>query len=103
MKAGTIVREARRAAGITQRELARRAGVPQPAVSRIERGHLSPRHDTLDRLLRGCGKALGLVERPGLHVDRSLIRERLRLSVADRARLSVLEWERSGTFRRSGR
>jgi transcriptional regulator with XRE-family HTH domain len=103
MKAATILREARRAAGITQRELARRAGVPQPAVSRIERGHLSPRLDTLDRLLRECGKALVLVERPGLHADRSLIRERLRLSVADRARLAVLEWERSGTFRRSGR
>jgi transcriptional regulator with XRE-family HTH domain len=103
MKAGSILREARREAGLTQRELARRAGVPQPAVSRIERDHLSPRLDTLDRLLRGCGKALGLVERPGLHVDRSLIRERLQLSMSDRARLAVLEWERSETFRRSGR
>ena len=37
MGAGTILREARRRAGLTQRELARMAGVPQPAVSRIER------------------------------------------------------------------
>jgi transcriptional regulator with XRE-family HTH domain len=104
MNAGTILREARRGAGLSQRELAHRAGVPQPAVSRIERDHGSPRLDTLDRLLRPCGKILQLAERPGLGVDRTLIRERLRLSPGERARLTVREWERSQVFRRpSGR
>ena len=103
MKASTILREARRSAGLTQRELADRAGVPQPALSRIERGHASPRFDTLDRLLRGCGKELELVERPGLGVDRTLVRERLRLSPGERARLAAREWEGTQVFRRRAR
>jgi transcriptional regulator with XRE-family HTH domain len=100
MDAGTILREARLAAGFSQRELARRAAVPQPAVSRIERHHGSPRVDTLDRLLRQCGKALQLSERPGLGVDRTLIHERLRLTPGERARLTTREWERTHAFRR---
>jgi transcriptional regulator with XRE-family HTH domain len=99
MGAGGILREARLRAGLTQRELARLAGVPQPAVSRIERDHVSPRIDTLDVLLRACGLALDLVDRPGRGVDRTLIRERLRLSVPDRARLAALEWNRTRAFR----
>ena len=97
--AGTILREARRRAGLTQRELARRAGVPQPAVSRIERDHVSPRLETLDVLLRGCGLALDLVARPGLGVDRTLIRERLALSTIDRALLTAREWNGTGWLR----
>lgn len=100
MKAGTLLREARLEAGFSQRTLARRAGVPQPAVSRIERHHGSPRVDTLDRLLRECGKALQLSDRPGLGVDRTLIQERLRLSPGERARLTAREWERTQVFRR---
>jgi transcriptional regulator with XRE-family HTH domain len=103
MTAGAIVREARRRAGLTQSELANRAGMPQPAISRIERDHISPRLATLDALLRGCGLALDLVERPGLRVDRTLIRERLRLSPLERVRLTAREWNRTrGLRRRSG-
>ncbi len=100
MDAAILLREAREAAGLGQRELARRAGIPQPTLSRIERGRTSPRFDTLDRLLRECGKALEVVERPGLGVDRSLIRERLRLPPGERARLAVREWERTRPFER---
>jgi transcriptional regulator with XRE-family HTH domain len=103
MKAGAIIREARRGAQLSQRELARRAGFPQPTVSRIERGLASPRFDTLDRLLRECGRQLDLVERRGLGVDRTLIRERLRLTPGERARLAVREWERTEVFRRAGK
>jgi transcriptional regulator with XRE-family HTH domain len=86
--------------GLTQRELARAAGVPQPAISRIERDHLSPRLDTLDVLLRSCGLALDLVVRPGIGVDRTLIRERLRLSPVERGRLTAREWNRTRWARR---
>lgn len=103
MKAGSILREARRLAGLSQRELARKVGAPQPALSRIERGHSSPRFDTLDRLLRECGRELKLVERAGVGVDRTLIRERLRLSPGERARLAAREWERTRVFRRRER
>jgi transcriptional regulator with XRE-family HTH domain len=96
------LREARIRAGLTQRELAHATGVPQPAVSRIERDHVSPRIDTLDVLLRGCGLGLDLVERPGLGVDRTLIRERLRLSPIERARLTAEEWNRTRSLRHRG-
>lgn len=99
MRAGTVLREARFRAGLTQRELARLADMPQPAISRIERDRVSPRLDTLDELLRACRLALDLIDRPGRDVDRSLIRERLRLSVAERARLAATEWNRAQTFR----
>jgi transcriptional regulator with XRE-family HTH domain len=102
MKASTIVRDARRSAGISQRELAQRAGLQQPAVSRIERGHVSPRLDTLDQILRACGKEVWLADRPGLGVDRTLIRERLALSPGERARLTAREWERTRPFRERG-
>jgi transcriptional regulator with XRE-family HTH domain len=100
MRAGTILREARTRAGLTQRELASRVGVPQPAVSRIERDRVSPRLETLDVLLRGCGLALDLVERPGVGVDRTLIQERLRLSPVQRAKLTAREWNRTRQLRR---
>ncbi len=102
MDAGSVVLEARLAAGISQRELARRSGVPQAAISRTEHGHVSPRTETLDRLLRSCGRDLELVERPGTGLDRTLIRERLRLSVAQRARLAVREWKNTRPFVRDG-
>jgi hypothetical protein len=73
--------------------------VPQPAVSRIERDRVSPRLETLDVLLRGCGLSLDLVERPGSGVDRTLIRQRLRLSPIDRARLAAQEWDRTRSLR----
>ena len=103
MRAGSILREARQAAGLSQRELARRTGFAQPVLSRIERGHASPRFGTLDRLLRECGKGLELIERPGLGVDRSLIRDRLLLSPGERARLAAREWERTRVFSRRER
>jgi transcriptional regulator with XRE-family HTH domain len=100
--AGTL-RDARRGAGLTQRELARIAGVPQPTVARIESRAVVPRVDTLDRLLRVCGIALEGVPRPGAGLDRTLIRERLRLTTAERARLAVREWENTRPFVRAAR
>ncbi|MGH2591413.1 MAG: helix-turn-helix domain-containing protein [Actinomycetota bacterium] len=100
MRARSILLEARRGAGLSQRELSRRSGVPQAAISRIEHGLVSPRIETIDRLLRACGKDLELVARPGTGLDRTLIRERLRLSTAQRARLAVWEWENTRTLLR---
>ena len=74
MKAARLLRYARRRAGLTQRELASATGVPQPAIARIERGAISPRLDTLERLLAGAGGALELSPRLGEGVDRTLIR-----------------------------
>lgn len=50
-----LVRRARRAAGLTQRELARRAETAQSVVARIETGLTSPTISTLKRLLAAAG------------------------------------------------
>jgi chemotaxis signal transduction protein/DNA-binding XRE family transcriptional regulator len=50
-----LLSEARRRAGISQRELARRAGTSQAAVARIERARQSPSAATLRRLIAACG------------------------------------------------
>ena len=85
MTAGTYVNQARRAAGLSQRELSRRTGVPQSAIARIERGQQMPRADTLERLLKACGFELRLGPVRGGGVDRSLLRYWGELSPAERA------------------
>ena len=53
-----LVREARRRAGLSQRQLAERGGTTQSAIARLESGRSSPSCDTVVRLLRLCGFAL---------------------------------------------
>jgi transcriptional regulator with XRE-family HTH domain len=52
---GQLLRQARSAAGLSQRTLAARAGTAQSLVSHIERGVVSPTVATLDRLLAAAG------------------------------------------------
>ena len=61
---GKLVGRARRRAGLTQRELARRAGTSQSVVVRIEMGKTDPGAATLERLLAECGFELHAVLRP---------------------------------------
>ncbi|MGI9022113.1 MAG: helix-turn-helix domain-containing protein [Acidimicrobiales bacterium] len=79
------VNGARRSAGLTQRQLAVRSGVPQPTIARIESGRQMPRADTLDKLLRACGWELDMTPRRGEGEDRSLIAHWLSLTPAERA------------------
>lgn len=64
MKTGSLLRAARRAAGVSQAELARRAGTTQPAVAAYETDARTPTLATLERLLEGCQHQLELVARP---------------------------------------
>jgi predicted transcriptional regulator len=89
MDAARVLRQARRRAGLTQRQLASKAGVPQPMVARIESGAVIPRVDTLDRLLEACGEGLESHPRPGRGLDRTLSRELLRLDPSARARVAT--------------
>jgi transcriptional regulator with XRE-family HTH domain len=102
MTAGRILKAARRTARLTQRELARRAAVPQPMISRIERGIVSPTVATLERLLRQCGLELETVRRVG-EVDRTLIQERLRLTPGQRAAHGAQAWKAMRPFRDAAR
>lgn len=60
-----LVREARKRAGLTQRELAERAGTTQSAIARLESGRTSPSFETVLTLVRLCRLDLevALVER----------------------------------------
>jgi transcriptional regulator with XRE-family HTH domain len=54
--------EARRRAGITQSELARRAGIPYSVLSAYENGRREPGADTFLRLIRLAGYEAALTE-----------------------------------------
>ena len=54
-QAAEIVRGARRRSRLSQRELARRAGTSQAAISRIERGLEEPTLERLEQILAGLG------------------------------------------------
>jgi transcriptional regulator with XRE-family HTH domain len=79
-----LVREARRRAGLSQRELAGRAGTTQSAIARLETGRSTPSFDTVLRLVRLCGLDLDvmLVERDD--ADWSQAVPLLRLTPAER-------------------
>jgi transcriptional regulator with XRE-family HTH domain len=72
--------------GLTQRELAKRTGIPQPMISAIERGHQDPRHGTLERIMAAAGQELDMVTRGGGGVDRTQFVESLRLTPQQRLR-----------------
>ena len=96
-----MLRYARQFAGLTQRQLAERAGVPQATVGRIEGGLVTPRTDTVERLLRAAGLELTVGSRPGIGIDRSQIRELLRLT--PRQRLDLAARDAAGLARLQGR
>lgn len=54
------IRDARTGAGMSQAELAMRAGTSQPTLSHYERGRMTPDLETLDRLVRACGRELSI-------------------------------------------
>ena len=66
-----MLRWARRRAGLTQRQLAEKTGVPQSTIGRIEAGATDPRLSTLRRLLRACGFDLEVEPLLGVGVDRT--------------------------------
>lgn len=98
---GRMVREARRRANLTQRQLSTKAGIPQETIARIERGRVDPRVTTLDRLLEACGYGLESMPRLGIGIDRTQIRALLELTPSERlARAMIVDEEHVG-FRRT--
>jgi transcriptional regulator with XRE-family HTH domain len=91
VEAAALLRYARDKARLSQRELGKRAGISQATISLIEDGKTSPRFETLDRLLNVCGFELEIVPREGIGIDRSRMRELLRLPASERARIAIEE------------
>lgn len=65
--------------------------MPQPAIARIEQGRVTPRVDTLLRLLEACGQDLATRSRLGEGVDRTVMRQLLQLTPRERLDLAVIE------------
>jgi predicted transcriptional regulator len=89
MKLAEGVRTARRLAGLSQRELARRAGVPQSTVARIELETIEPRSSTVEKVLSAAGYEIKIEPRLGDGVDRTLIRRFLGLTPKERIEYAV--------------
>jgi transcriptional regulator with XRE-family HTH domain len=85
MMTGSLIRDARLAEGLTQAQLARRLGVTQPSVARLEAAGDEVSVATLRRALNAMGRALVLrVTERKSSVDETLLRESLRLSPGER-------------------
>lgn len=85
MRPDLIIRDARRAAGMTQAELATRLGVSQSAVAKLERAGANPTIQTLDRVLRPTGHRLQLIAPAWSEsIDESLLRQALQRTPAER-------------------
>jgi len=61
---GTLVRDLRLTAGLSQRALARKAGTSQPAIARYEGDLAAPSWETLERLAGACGRRLRVTHEP---------------------------------------
>lgn len=99
---GELLREARRRHGLTQQQLAIRARTSQAAISRIERGLVSPSVDMLARLLELTGEELTLDAAPiDYGHDRTLLRENLRHEPAERIRRQAAWANQVRSFQRA--
>jgi transcriptional regulator with XRE-family HTH domain len=58
MRGGTLIKEARRRAGLTQEELGERLDTTQSALARLERGRTEPSFARVSAAIRACGLEL---------------------------------------------
>ncbi|MBV9290992.1 MAG: helix-turn-helix transcriptional regulator [Frankiales bacterium] len=89
MIGGELVREGRKRAGLTQRELAERAGTTQSAIARLESGRTSPAFEQVERLLRLCG--LQLIVELAPYDDSDLVQAKGRLRQDHSARIEEMD------------
>lgn len=88
--AASLIRQARREAGLSQTSLASRLGLPQSVVARMERPGSNPTWATVSAALRVTGHTLELRRwraAPFAELDLGQLRERLALTPAERLRL----------------
>ncbi len=98
MNGGDLVREARKRAGLSQRELAELLATTQPVIARWERGTASPSFQRVVEAIRACGLDLGVRivtpdDEHALHIEDNLTVppvERLRRMTQGRAAIGAL-------------
>jgi transcriptional regulator with XRE-family HTH domain len=86
MEIPSLIRNARRAAGLTQTQLANDAGTAQPAVAAYESGVRTPTIATLTRLLDACESDLEMRARPRVRRGAAPLYELARMMIDDLAR-----------------
>jgi transcriptional regulator with XRE-family HTH domain len=97
MDHASLLKDARHQASLSQAQLARRLGVSQAAVAKLERPCANPTIKTLSQALRMTGRQLVLTTEPVKGgIDETLVFEQLRLTPDQRlAQLeSMYEWGR---------
>jgi transcriptional regulator with XRE-family HTH domain len=100
---GDILRRAREDQGISQRALARRSGIAQPAISRIERGVESPAFERFSYLVSclGLKPSVELAPLP-YRGDREAARDVLERSPSERLAGAVKDAEIARDLRHRG-
>lgn len=103
MSPAALIRNSRRAAGLTQTQLARRLGTTQPVVARLESPASNPTVQTLARTLQATGQRLALAAEPNPpSVDESLIRKHLELTPSQRLEALETMYEQAGQIAAAG-
>jgi transcriptional regulator with XRE-family HTH domain len=104
VSAGQLIRRARQSRGLSQQRLALRAATDQAAISRIERGEISPSVETVERLLAAMGERLHLdAAPPERDYDLLHMRASLERTPAERLELAI-SWNRlAGRLTEAGR
>jgi transcriptional regulator with XRE-family HTH domain len=94
---GRVLRDARRRAGISQKQLAIRTGIAAPAISRVENGHESPSFERFATCLEALGFEPSLELQPlsGSRADPIHLAAEAELTAAQRLE-SLFEWMRFG-------
>src|SRR5262245_8986590 len=99
MSAGSIIREARLSAGLTQAQLARRLDVTQPSIARLEAAGDNVTVATLQRALNAMDRTLEITSRlmPS-SVDETLIISSLDMTPGERLERFEREYAHAREF-----
>lgn len=97
MTSGTLIREARLRAGLSQGELSERSGKDRAQIARWERDVVQPSFETLRELVRACGFELELALVPQQETKPEEDAElRKTLELTPQERLQAMLKERGG-------
>jgi transcriptional regulator with XRE-family HTH domain len=96
MTSGTLIRQARTRAGLSQVELSQRSGKDRAQIARWERDVVQPSLETLRELLRACGFDVELALVPYEPDPKHDARLRVRLGRTPQERLQAMLRERRG-------
>lgn len=67
IKAGDLLKEARKQAKLKQKQVAYNCGMSSSQVSRVERGRIDVSICILDKMLRACGMKIVLSMQPAIN------------------------------------